>query len=70
MLSTVAHTYNLSTQEAEAGTDESSRPAWAMQSDPVSKDKQKKKGTEKALTAKPKFDPLDLDGGKEPTLMS
>lgn len=42
MLSTVPRTYNLSTQEAEAGTDESSRPAWATQSDPVSKDKQER----------------------------
>lgn len=41
MLSTVPRTYNLSTQEAEAGTDESSRPAWATQSDPVSKTNKK-----------------------------
>lgn len=57
MLSTVPHT-NLSTPGAVAGTDESSRPARITQSDPVSMTN--KKGAERAPTAKPEFDPLDL----------
>lgn len=58
-----------SPQGAEAGTNERSKSAWTTQSHPVSKDKQKR-GQKGYLTAKPKFDLPDLDGEKEPTLMS
>ena len=46
----VAHAFNPSTREAEAGGFLSSRPAWATQRNPVSKNKtnkQKKKKREK-----------------------
>jgi hypothetical protein len=43
----VAHAFNPSTREAEVGRYLSSRPAWSIQRNPVSKNKTKNKQTKK-----------------------
>jgi hypothetical protein len=43
----LAHTFNPSTREAEAGRFLSSRPAWSTQKNPVSKKTKKKKKKKK-----------------------